>query len=442
MLILDNSKNMKKESHVSVPYKGNEIDLSELIKIVWRGKFLIIGFTFLVTLSSFLYMSNKNLSYVATAYVDLPSDNDLLNSRYAKAFHSGPLKELLFTEFLTNLKSYSFQSKVFVDEGYIESFHSETKQIENLDDTVSSYLNSLSIPSPKIANKKFVSYVNEPHKITMTGSKPKAIEKYINSLIEAANNHALDSINSISELAINEKIQDISNNRSLVIARLKEARLNEIETLKSENALRIDNINDSIIRLRIAYRAKLNNEITALKEAAKTAKSLGIIENNFVFRSNQGTSNFEDSDINLIFDYKYNLPIWYLYGERALLERIESLESRSNSDLYISEIIDLNDELLEIQNDNNLEKLIETIDRPFNNSQLYNLKIEENSLNQLLENKLYVMTKAFELVRTPNSNALKSNKRLFVALSLIMSFIVSIIMLILFTHLNNATKQN
>ena len=81
------------------------------------------------------------------------------------------------------------------------------------------------------------------------------------------------------------------------------------------------------------------NEILILTDAYKIAKSLGIIENNY---KNSKTNGYEigNSVLN-INTSNNNVPIWFLYGEKALLEKIESLKNRTNNDPYTPDLTSL-----------------------------------------------------------------------------------------------------
>jgi LPS O-antigen subunit length determinant protein (WzzB/FepE family) len=142
-----------------------------------------------------------------------------------------------------------------------------------------------------------------PYSISMEGSNPEAITRFLNELVAA-------DILTIDELIINIKqkiairLDEISLERRLLLLKAKDERLNQIEILNEE---------------------------------AKIAKSLGVIENNFkLFSDNKINSN-------LTFDIGENkdLPGWYLYGEKALLEAVELLESRSSDIPFIPKLIDL-----------------------------------------------------------------------------------------------------
>ena len=84
------------------------------------------------------------------------------------------------------------------------------------------------------------------------------------------------------------------------------------------------------------------NELAELQAQIDLAKSLGIIENNLNI--------FKDINaVNIAIGESNNLPDWYLYGEKALLQRIEILVKRSDDSPYIPELIFLNTEKNQIE---------------------------------------------------------------------------------------------
>ena len=83
-----------------------------------------------------------------------------------------------------------------------------------------------------------------------------------------------------------------------------------------------------------------------LTDAALIAKSLGIIDNNL----NQIVGDKYRSDLTI----KDNVetpapPDWYLYGEKALLERVNVLKNRKSDEPFIPELVNLDNEKLRLE---------------------------------------------------------------------------------------------
>jgi len=172
-------------------------------------------------------------------------------------------------------------------------------------------LNEIVILTEKIKGERQLSNQNRLNEIVILTEKIKAERQ-------------LSKQNRLNEIVIlTEKIKSI---RKLA----EQDRLNDIQVLseriKSEKQI-----------------AKLNrlNEIKVLSEQLQIAKSLGIIENHFEHAS--GRAQKSDS-VNIAIGER-DLPVWYLYGVNALVEKINTLKIRSNDESFIPELVRLKNEL-------------------------------------------------------------------------------------------------
>ena len=154
-----------------------------------------------------------------------------------------------------------------------------------------------------------------PYSVSMQGNSPEAMSAYLNSLVAMANSKTINELIKLNELKISNRLEEISLERDLLLEQAEKDRFSQIERIKEEDAQKIRQINDQIDRAR--YQAKENrlNQIVVLIDAAKLAKSLGIIENNFKLIKGDGAS----SDLTIAIGENKDLPEWYLYGEKALL---------------------------------------------------------------------------------------------------------------------------
>ena len=191
-----------------------------------------------------------------------------------------------------------------------------------------------------------------------------------------------------------------------------------------------------------------------LIDSAKLAKSLGIIENNFKLINDDGAK----SDLTIAIGESKDLPEWYLYGEKALIQRVELLENRMSDDPFIPELVTLNNQLNEVQN-NNLLKTLETRqdDDPFipeivalqktlkevqlNNAlktlqtrqddspfiaEIVKLDIEKIKLKSRIVSMNGVSSMQLSQISIPPKSPIKPNKRMIVLLAFIGSFMMSI----------------
>jgi len=213
----------------------------------------------------------------------------------------------------------------------------------------------------------------------------------------------------------------------MLLEEAKEGRLSQILRIKEEDAQKIRELNDLIERARYKAKNERLNAIQTLTAAAKLAGSLGIIENNL------GKINESNNDINLNIAINENddLPEWYLFGEKALLERIELLKSRTSDDPFIPELVDLNMQINEIQNNNLLKTLEERQDDSPFIPRITELDVESVKLKSFVVD--YTGIDAMRIEQYASAQPIHSNLRsgLIIVMALFGGFVMSIILALL-----------
>jgi hypothetical protein len=243
-----------------------------------------------------------------------------------------------------------------------------------------------------------------------------------------------------------QKIREINDQIDALRLKAERDRLSQIERIKEEDAQKIREINDQIDRARYKTKEDRLNQIVVLTDAAKLAGSLGIIENNLK-QISEGNENY--FNLNIAINEDEDLPEWYLYGEKALLERvellenrtsddpfipelvtllnqIELLESRTSDDPFISELVTLNNQLNEIQFNNALITLEEREDDDPFIPEIVKLD------NETLAVELFVVdtsgVNSMQLNQTAFSTIIIQNKRQIVLIAFFAGFMMSILL--------------
>jgi len=479
----------KQEAHI---YQEDEIDLRALFNSLVARRFLIAGLTGFVTVLAILYALNLVPTYKAVSTFTSPSTISITTIN--KLGFTSETKESIYSEFLTQLSSKELQKIAFVEGGFLTLFNPDNSPIDDVDAFISGEIASVKINSPSVTKKEQeLGFLTElPYTVTMEGVNAEAISEYLNTLVTLANSKTINNLIKLNELKISNRIDEISleldllleqaeKDRFSTIERIKEEdgqkirqindqiealkikakrdRLNQIERIKEEDGQKIRQINDQIERVR--YEAKENrlNQILALTDSAKLAKSLGIIENNFKLINDGGAS----SDLTIAIVESKDLPEWYLYGEKALIQRVELLESRMSDDPFIPELITLKNQLNEVQN-NNLLKTLETRqdDNPFipelitlknqlnevqNNNLLKTLEtrqddspfiaeivklgIEKTKIKSRIVGMNGVNSMQLNQISIPSKSPIKPNKRMIVLLAFIGSFMMSVFLVLI-----------
>ncbi len=379
---------MQQSNQEIYPYQTDEIDLRKLFNSLVEKKLFIFSVTALVTLLAIIYVKTISPIYNVTSEFTLPNDSSILNINRLEL--TSESKESVFADYLTLLSSQDIQRKVFDDGGYLTALNPENEPIDDVEEYTVSFLSSIELQAPitEISTKEKVGgLIEKPYSISMEGSDSKIISKFFNELVDIANHENISAISRLIKLKIGVRLEEISLERGQLldlaerdrlseIERIKEKdaqkireindqidslrvkakrdRINQIERIKEEDAQKIREINDQMQRLRFKVKEDRLNQIIVLTDAARLAGSLGIIENNLnqINETDDNTINF-----NIAINEDADLPDWYLYGEKALLERIGLLENRISDDPFIPEIVTLTNQLNEVQNNNLLKTL-------------------------------------------------------------------------------------
>jgi len=303
------------QDNQQTPYQADEIDLRKLVKTLKERRRFIFGFTGFVTLLAIVYvllLPPPSISYIATTSFTKPNKSSFfLNNDKIPSV----TRESIYSSFLDNIIIESLQKKVFTEGDYLSRLNKQNELVGDVDENISGFLNSASL------EKK-----GELNTFSIQGANAEILTDFLNELVIEVNNKI---------------VNEIKNNHKQKIA----FGLDEIATQVKE-------INDQIDGLRYKAEQDRLNQILRLTEDVKLARSLGVIENNFTQSSDT---------INTV-----SLPNWYLYGEKALLARINILKSRTSDDPFIPELVALNNKLNEVQNNKTSRTLeVQQNDDPF-----------------------------------------------------------------------------
>ena len=427
---------MQQSDQEIYPYQTDEIDLRALFNSLVARKFLIAGLTGFVTFVAILFALNLTPTYQVASSFTSPNQSSVISIN--KLGFTDETKASVFSAFLTQLSSKDLQREHFVKGDYLTKFNTDNAPIDDVDAFITDTIESVNVQSPNLNIKDMdLGFLTElPYSLSMQGNNPEAMAAYLNSLVAMANSIIISDLINVNLLKISNRLEEISLERDLLLEQAEKDRFSQIDRIKEEDAQKIRQINDQIDRAR--YQAKENrlNEIVVLIDAAKLAKSLGIIENNFKLIKGDGAS----SDLTIAIGENKDLPEWYLYGEKALLQRVELLQNRTSDDPFIPELVTLNNQLNEVQN-NNLLKTLETRqdDSPFI-AEIANLEVEKIKLESRMVAMIGVGAMQLSQVALIPKEPIKPNKRLIVLLAFIGSFMMSILLVLIMGALKPEEK--
>jgi len=477
---------MQQNSQEQNYYQEDEIDLKQLFRSLADRKWFIFGFTGFITVLAVAYALSIPPTYKASISFLSPNQSSVLQLNKIKL--TSETSETIYRKFLNKVMSSQFQRKIFDENDYLTKLNSENKPIVNLEDFFAGFSKSINLETHKVQKNMEKLNYEKPVNVSLEGNDAQVISSFLNDLANTADSETVNEFLTIIQQKIDIRLEEISKQRGLLLSRAKQDRLTKIKRIKIEDAQKINELNDQIDRLRIKAKKdrfneiiriekgnqlkieKINDKIEALRvkakkdrlnkiqvllDAAKMAESLGVIDNNFKKIGNDKRSN---STLTVAIGDNQKLPKWYLYGKNALLNEINILKNRVSDDAYISEIVNLQNQIQAISNDKdladlknrvsddpyipeivNLQNKLNTIhsnqdlktlqsrkdDSPFV-AEINKLDIESIKLKSFQPSSIGINAMQINQYAYAPESAIKPKKKLIVAVAFIAGFILSI----------------
>jgi chain length determinant protein (polysaccharide antigen chain regulator) len=292
----------------------DEINLMDVLEVLLKNKVLILAITSICTIISLFYTKSITPTYRATIAVLEPQETFLLAFPKEAALRlSGGTDEnpTPYSQFLSTVTSYSHKKEVFEQGNFLKKFYGSSNA-ELIESAVLGLHNSISLSKEKV-NADLPDF-EEPLYLKMSGSNPKVMSEYLTALVKSAKETTIKNIRDFSRSVINAEINNIS--------------------------AEIDN-------LRMTKEEKTSKDIMLLSEAVEIADNLGIQNNNFDKLSNQdfqlgvqhstlqrilGHNSQTSSEIRIV---NKSLPLWFLYGKKALQQELKKHQARNDGEVII-----------------------------------------------------------------------------------------------------------
>lgn len=398
-------------------YQSDEFDINNLISLFLKRKILIALITSFFTLIFAIQSTTLETTYTSSAELMGASDNskDIVKEFMNPNLNSYGNKNFSLEEnFYNNLLSFDLQKKTFLDGGYLDLLNIEDKGIDNIQSKILSFTSKVSV-----LKKDSVNNYDDFHLVSFTGKDPKITEKFLVDLIIAANNKTTQDVFELIHNRNSFIVNKLIIKREAILSGLEQRRLVDIEKIKELDNRKIKALENQINSLKNEMQIKFKNEILLLSEKAILAKSLGIIENNFR-QDSKGENNIQ------IFNTT-SLPDWYLYGEKALLKKIELLKKRSDVELYSADLLSLQSKLAELKNNPKLKALQARKDDSLYSYEIVDIDKKLNEIN-LLKLNLSDVTSIQQ--RTFKNSISHPNKVRYSGLGFIVGLMISFLLIL------------
>ncbi|MDD1976837.1 LPS O-antigen chain length determinant protein WzzB [Pseudomonas tussilaginis] len=266
----------------------DEIDLFELLGVLWRQKLLIILTAAIVTGGAVAYALLATPIYEAKVVVQPPSQSNISQLNYGRGGDSGlavlSVKDV-YDVYLRNLQSESLKREFF-RKVYLPSLPENQRQ--GSQDELYSRLNStLTIA---VASK------NSPSRYHVMATLPDAEKaaQWVVQYVQMAGDHAKREV---------------------------------IKDVRGDVMVKASNLEQQIAAARESTRKQREDQIVQLTEALKVAESIGLEKPPII-------SNNLSSELTAAMDGS----LTYMRGSKALRAEIDNLRSRSSDDPFIDNL--------------------------------------------------------------------------------------------------------
>lgn len=293
-----------------------EINLMDVLEVLLKNKVLILTIASISTILSIFHTKTLAPSYEASIAVLEPQETfrlDLPKKTAEKLPGGSERNPTPFSQFLSMITSYSHKKDVFEQGDFMSKFYGNRNFAS--DNNKSAFLESAVLGlhhSINISKQKGIADLpdfEKPLNISMVGSNPTVMSEYLTKLVDSAKEKTIANIREFTRSVINHEINNIS------------AKVN---------------------KLRLKQEEITSKEILRLSEAMEIASNLGIQNNNFDKLNNQDFqigvqqsilegllehSTQTSSHIRIV---NNSLPLWFLYGEKALQQELKKYKLSSN----------------------------------------------------------------------------------------------------------------
>jgi|APSaa5957512535_1039671.scaffolds.fasta_scaffold47067_1 hypothetical protein len=424
-------------NHAQQNNNEDEIDLSQFFKLLKERMLFIFSLTAVLTLLSLLFiMSLKNIPTkynIQTSFIspDMASVKSLNNFP-----HLNVSAESIFHKFLDKVNSKVLQEEIFIKGNYFNKLSNKYEITIDKDTYISNLINRVSLEYNQSKTYEL------PTTLSVEGLDSAILSDFINETVVKANNQTVNDYIHLEELTISQRLNEIALQKEILLFKMKKDRQSEIEQIKEQDAEAIRVIKDKISSAKEQGKLARLNEIERLTNDALLAKNLGIVENNFdsvlgrVSLPIIDNTNRKEKDNPSEVNYSLNIPDWYLLGEKALLEKIKLLKTRTNDESFLPELLELNSQLNRKQNNNLLKTLEKRKDDSLFSPQMNRLEVEKIKLNSIKLNSTGInsmqLVQAASSTILPNKNFQK--KVTLLVLGFFGSFVLSICLALLMNH--------
>ncbi|MBS7814912.1 hypothetical protein B9T11_04185 [Wohlfahrtiimonas chitiniclastica] len=334
----------------NLPEQNNdEIDLFELVATLWRGKWLIVGVTFVCTVVAIIASLMMTPVYKVKSVLK-PVNNDKIFAINDTGVYS-TTPEALFSDVEQEVYSYQGRESYLLDNQNLLQ-----PLLENTALSVDQVIAKFDADNFKITPSK----KDDPiRSITIELTYPKGIDgvQIVNGFVKKVSSAVKEEIPHIIQNRIDQRKQELKDQITALRASYKLDINSQIAALNEQDKLRTAMLKDELSALRLELKLKRENRIAQLNEAISIATKLNYIKPTSLSTASDKKGSAEiNGNVILTEVNNQTLPLYFM-GTEALTAERDALLSRTNDDFTNPRIAEIEKELVLLQNNRKVELL-------------------------------------------------------------------------------------
>jgi chain length determinant protein (polysaccharide antigen chain regulator) len=292
---------------------NDEIDLADLVRSLWQGKWLIIGVTFVALVLAVAYLKVTPKSYTGSLEISplTAAQADVYTELNASQFVLID-SQLLLSQFIDEVQTYNAIESFIASYGYIEQQADETDSEFAFRIRETAYTFDLAPPRPVTNNNPATNWT-----LNVTTEDPDLAVLVVK-----------DALGLVNQTVSAQLLQSFERRRDEKVR---------------ENKYAIEDIVQRKDRALARHNATIGQRLELLREQALIARALKLSNGSLSAQTFQNSSTLVTASSN-------NEPL-YLKGYLALEKEIELIKSRKDAGVFIEEVIMLDDIKLKLLQD-------------------------------------------------------------------------------------------
>ena len=425
--------------HQPTPPYDDEIDLFQLFETIWDGKWLIVAITAVATLLGGLFAFTRPAEFVSTT--DIRPITTAQISEYSASNAVGFFQ--IERDQLRNLLIEQLQEQTILEQAIRqfelvnrENFESEEAYEEAIIQLAASV--ELLQPDPDGKTPRL------DWQLTFEGSEEEKWLQVLASAKQQATEHVRELLNKRFEKAVLVAQQDRAFKLEDLDAQIEFATLDfdtSMRALELRQGFAVQDLTTKIANARADYQRKTQDRVAFLTEQAAIARQLGVA------KSTHEAQTFATPN-GVLASVKSDIP-FYLNGYEAIEKEIELINSREETDAFVSGLFELQSELRALEQD-------QTLARAESNKEFLEEVLELERQKRVIEHDKTIQRAQELFATTPIANPdrfvavqmnllgsdiqRKSKRMLIVALSVVLGGMIGVLYVLIRSGMRNRRK--